>query len=377
MESFELLNREEIARILEGLKDNHLNKGVYEFNIFSLSTYGNQLENFHSDIIGELLNPHGLHREGNKLLQLFLGYLSAKGADINTTNFNNVSVLREKGRIDIAIIDSKSMKAIIIENKINNAPDMNEQLERYYTWCCNNGYNVCCVVYITLTGEKYSPSITSNSNLKPTNIEAFSNSHLDLVNGWIIPCIGLCNTFDTASLLKQYSKLIIKLAYDKMNNALLDEFYSLSDDMTAIKKIEKLKELSNQIPKYRMDKFVLGLGEFRPFSKSYRYKPYHMLYDRFIENDNSFKLDVWYGESGNAQIHFWNTAKEEDIAFESVKKKIEQIGYLDKMKESRDGWIGFYKIFEFSDFGSMSIMDKNLIEFVRQFINELENSLTE
>ena len=104
MESFELLNSEEIVHILEGLKDNHLNKGIYEFNIFSLSTYGNQLENFHSDIIGELLNPHGLHKEGNKLLQLFLGYLCERGADINISEFNNVRVLREKGRIDIAII---------------------------------------------------------------------------------------------------------------------------------------------------------------------------------------------------------------------------------------------------------------------------------
>lgn len=377
MESFELLNSEEIVHILEGLKDNHLNKGIYEFNIFSLSTYGNQLENFHSDIIGELLNPHGLHKEGNKLLQLFLGYLCERGADINISEFNNVSVLREKGRIDIAIIDRKSMKAIIIENKINNAPDMNEQLERYYTWCGSNGYDVCCVVYLTLSGEKYSPSIASNINLKPINIEAFSNSRFDLVNGWIIPSIGLCSTFDTTSLLKQYSKLIINLAYDKMNNTLLEEFYSLSDDLTAIKKIEKLKELSNQIPKYRMDKFVIGLGEFRPFTKSYRYKPYHMLYERFIEHDNSFKLDVWYSESGNAQIHFWNPLKEGTNAFESVKKKIEQIGYLDILKESPEGWIGFYKKFEFSDFGSMSLMDKNLIEFVRKFINDLERSKIE
>jgi len=374
MDCLEILNRIEIADIIEELGDNSLNKETYEFNIFSISTSGNQLENFHSDIIGELLNPNGLHQEGDKLLYLFFRYLAKSGAIINLDNFKNVNVLREKGRIDIVMIDKVSKDAIIIENKINNAPDMNDQIERYYTWCISNGYNVISIVYLTLTGEKLAPSLASNYDLKPINIAAFTNSNLDLVNGWIIPCIGACNTFDTASLIKQYSKLIINLAYDKMNNKLLDEFYSLSDDRKVIQKVEKLKELSNQIPRFRMDKFVLGIKEFRPFTKSYRYKPFHMLYERFIENDNSFKLDVWYEESGNAQIHFWSPGKEAIDALESLEKKLKQIGYLDKLEKSKEGWIGYYKRFEFSEYGSMSLMDRKLTEFVNQFMVDLERS---
>lgn len=374
MDYFKILNRPEFDDILQGFDDNILKKGAYEFNIFSISTYGNQLENFHSDIIGELLNPNGLHEEGNKLLQLFLKFLSGNGAKIKLNDFKNVDVLREKGRIDIALIDRKSKNAIIIENKINNAPDMNDQLERYYNWCIKEKYHVNSVVYLTLSGEKSSPSLKTNNDLKPINIAASTNNSKDLVNGWIIPCIGACNTFDTASLIKQYSKLIINLAYDKMNNKLLDEFYSLSDDMTVIQKIEKLKELSNQIPSYRMNKFISGIKEFKPFSKSYRYKSYHMLYERFKENDNSFKLDIWFGESGNAQVHFWNPAKEGISALDSVEKKLEQIGYLDKMVKSNERWIGFYKRFEFSEFGSMSLMDKTLLEFVKQFMDDLHKS---
>ena len=377
MDYFEILDKPEIDNILENFDKNILNRGAYEFNIFSISTYGSQLENFHSDIIGELLNPNGLHEEGNRLLKLFLRFLAEKGAKINMNDFRNVDVLREKGRIDIAIIDKRSKCAIIVENKINNASDMDNQLERYYNWCIKEKYFVKSLVYLTLSGEKNSPSLITNSDLKPINIAAFTNTSQDLVNGWIIPCIGTCSTFDTASLIKQYSKLIINLAYDKMNNKLLDEFYSLSDDMTVIDKIQKLKELSNKIPSYRMDKFVSGINEFKPFTKSYRYKPYHMLYERFIENDNAFKLDVWFEESGNAQVNFWNPEKKGMDALSSVENKLDQIGYLDKMIKSDEGWIGYYKRFEFSDFGSMSSMDEKLKDFVLQLMNELDKSKTE
>src|SRR5690625_7236455 len=99
MDCLEILNRIEIADIIEELGDNSLNKETYEFNIFSVSTSGNQLENFHSDIIGELLNPNGLYQEGDKLLYLFFSYLAKSGEIKNIVNFNNYFVFTETARI--------------------------------------------------------------------------------------------------------------------------------------------------------------------------------------------------------------------------------------------------------------------------------------
>ena len=122
-----------------------------------------------------------------------------------------------------------------------------------------------------------------------------------------------------------------------------------------------------------MDCFVSKLDDFRSFTKSYRYKSYHMLYERFLEDDNSFKLDIWFGNSGNVQIHFWNPNKQNDIEshLSSVKNKLESIGYLDELTESKDGWIGYCKRFEFTKFQSMKLMDEHLLDFIKKFMRAL------
>lgn len=67
-----------------------------------------------------------------------------------------VTVEREEKRIDILIkIDNpKYKKAIIIENKINDACDQDNQLARYYEMLTNEGYTVLKIPYITLYGGK-------------------------------------------------------------------------------------------------------------------------------------------------------------------------------------------------------------------------------
>jgi len=372
------MNSKEITQILakyndiiENYESSVSKKEGYSFNTFNISTYGTQLENFHSDIISELLNPNGNHNEKTVPVYEFLQFLNQfYDVGIDIKDFQNIKAFRELGRIDIALFDDESKKAIIIENKINNAPDMDDQLTRYYDWCINKGYEVKCVAYLTLAGEKNAPQIATNKNIKPINISAFSNTESDVVNGWITPLIKKCS-FDTQSFLNQYKRLLIFLAYDKMENDYYKDFYDLADDMSALKKIETLKKLSDDIPVFRMDKFVKELTDFSPFSKSYRWKPWHMLYERFQESDNSFKIDVWFDSNGDSWVHFWNPNKEEDDAFESCQEKIREIGFENRMTECRDDWVGYSKGFLFSDFSSLKKIDEEVLGFTKELMTAL------
>lgn len=116
--------------------------------------YVSTKEIVHSKIIADLLNPNGEHQLGNCFL---INLLKSIGIDVpcslfpESANTIKLPVLIEtekyapttldgvdtKGRIDIFLLvelaDNKKY-AVIIENKLNNAPDQDRQLERYNTY---------------------------------------------------------------------------------------------------------------------------------------------------------------------------------------------------------------------------------------------------
>jgi len=379
----ELLRIFENPKIKEVLKEyakTSSSRDDYAFNIFQLSSYGTQLENFHSDIIAALLDPIAEHNEGAVFLNSFLNYLNKYyDANINLQEFKHVKVEREKGRLDILIKDEVTENAIIIENKINHAPDMDNQLERYYNWCIDEKYNVKAVIYLTLTGEKTAPLIEIEDSVKPINIAAFTNTENDLVNGWISHSIGLCNTIDASSLLIQYKKLIIYLGYNKMNTEQLNTLYAESDNLDLVKKVNQLKDLTDGIPEYRMDLFVDKLQDFKPFKKSGRYKPYlnHMVYENFIEDKINYKMDIEFNEEGDAFMFFWAPdINDFEKRLDTLQSKLQQIGYKNEMKRQDDfsEWVGYKKCFSFEDFNSMKEVDDAIFAFVKGFLEALKKS---
>ena len=141
---------ENIDKEIERIEREKQNNG---FNLFTISSYNSYLENFHSDVIALLLSPKERHLQKERFFKLFLYFLKEKyGIIIDESNYQNYEVLREKGRIDIWIKDKISRKCIIIENKINDAVDMPNQIERYYDYALEKGYLVDSIVYLTLNG---------------------------------------------------------------------------------------------------------------------------------------------------------------------------------------------------------------------------------
>ncbi len=128
---------ETIVKILEKYKEAQLKRNEYElgFNIFALISETYHKENFHSDIISALLNPIGKHNEGDLFLNLFLQFLQTKftkQVDAISNNYGaNPYVDKEfpiEGQRRIDILIASDTNAIIIENKINDAIDMENQI---------------------------------------------------------------------------------------------------------------------------------------------------------------------------------------------------------------------------------------------------------
>lgn len=114
---------EKLIKVIKGLsnkKEEELKKLPYHLNVISSAARGKLKETAHSMILSDLLNFPYIQKS-------FLNYFFA-------IDENKLTVEREKGemlgRPDIILSNDK--RCIIIENKVNNAPEEKNQCGRYY-----------------------------------------------------------------------------------------------------------------------------------------------------------------------------------------------------------------------------------------------------
>lgn len=145
-----------IARELYELYNTKKDELPYSMNIIS-ELHAN--ENANSRILRGLLQYS--NNSNYLLLQSFVSMMQTKccaniDIEINTPIFSN-----EENRIDLFIKEKKKY-AIIVENKIWGAKDMEEQIGRYvkYALSCSIPKNKIYVIYLTGDGSK---EITDNS----------------------------------------------------------------------------------------------------------------------------------------------------------------------------------------------------------------------
>lgn len=102
-------------------------------------------ENFHSDILAYILQ----FREAREAL---IDWINRKlNLGIIDENYSSAEILREESRIDICILARTQNRAIIIENKSNNANDQKRQIPRYLNIVQDKkGYNsiVDAIIYL-------------------------------------------------------------------------------------------------------------------------------------------------------------------------------------------------------------------------------------
>ncbi len=195
-----------------------------QFNIFSLLRDKYDEVNVHSRFIYELLNPKGIHNQGDKFLILFLSQLEIKILDSE-----KFIVLRERKNIDILI--KGQQQAILIENKIR-AGDQNEQLDRYYKSIKEGGFQDIQILYLTLQGDE--PTENSRGSLSIDSVNCISYSQ-DIIQ-WLDKCIEIAAVKPILrETLVQYSNLIKELTNQSiMKDELLDLLDLLSVGETSL-----------------------------------------------------------------------------------------------------------------------------------------------
>lgn len=141
--------------------------GSLKFNFFESISDLYYREKFHSDILEVILNPNTKEIGRNYFMQEFVNFLGLKPEQFDCSAFevikenptgkikwvdNNGKKCEKEGYIDL-LIKNKN-QAIIVENKINYAPDMDNQLVRYMKYVKEVlKIETYAVVYMTLKEE--------------------------------------------------------------------------------------------------------------------------------------------------------------------------------------------------------------------------------
>lgn len=375
MDIFELLNHEKIEEFVLQYRLNKDAKKQASYNLFTISSYNSYLENFHSDIIASLLDPNGLHQEGGKFLEIFIEFLR-KNHDFELVvhDFQNAIVTRETGRLDIWIRDEKSKQSIIIENKINNAADMDSQLDRYFIYSESvRNYKVKAVVYLSLDGTKKAPPTKENFGHLVRNIGAFTNQKFDLASGWLQPCLNIATNMDSSSVIHQYINLLQHLGNKNMDTKIMDEFYQFLSRNNGLETVNAISEMRNKITTYRADKFANSISDFSPFKNQARYRQNYWLYENYRYKNCNLKLDVWFEFDGSAYIEFWNPTIRGIEGRTHLTERLEAINLLCEFEDTPHfAGNGYHKRFTISEsLASMKEIDTTVVEFVKKIMDLL------
>ncbi len=284
------------------------------FNVFTLASDFYYRENFHSFIFASFLNPQEKHLEGDKYLHLFVDLLNKKNNQLNIekNDFLNSQVHIEKHKIDILITDESSKKAIIIENKINNAVDQFRQLPNYVNKI-KNEYDVVAVVYLTLNSEKRPDkndwTLTErqiiDKYLKLIPVFDTNSKTVNLYNDWIIPSIIISQNINSSSILRQYGELIKYLNTNTMDTIALKKFHETIQNNNNLETAISIRNMLNDLPQYLAirieEKYKSSCF---PFAKIWRYKAVDTVFEGFEIGENYFKMDIWCSEDKYI-VYFW------------------------------------------------------------------------
>lgn len=262
-----MYNKEKrLEKIITEFSDAETARVPVGFNIFPAISDTFYRENFHSDILKAFLSTHigdkyefGYHFEGDRFLQVFIDMLNATRAEngqspIDGSLYQKAVVERERHRIDILIRGNGH--CIIIENKINDAVDMDRQLPRYYEKMQEDGYTVDAVVYLTTTPEKTPDLCSWDLNDKKAILPLISiipandeDGEISLLNNWIKTCCEKALDPDCISSLRQYGALVEHLTPEfKKAKAMRELLGYLYDHPSELKEEIIPVEIIQEIP---------------------------------------------------------------------------------------------------------------------------------
>ncbi len=299
------------------------------FNLFQILSHKSYHENFHSRVFKFLL-------EEEKCLHAFLDFLG-----LEKESFIFPEVVCEEKRIDILIKGEdkeKNKHAIIIENKMNYAPDQKEQLARYHKELEKEKYVVDKIVYLVPDKNK-KPSMQTFAGMEDAKSKLQIIVGYDTTNKDLVTCLENVNPTEENYnfLLNHYIALLKQTGAGSMiyvAQKFTEELYKLVEqDCEAIEKVKYINEITNNNEFYisRLNSLDSFIKEVEPTIET------------TIE-EGGYSVDFWYEDSKGSD---WSISLifEDDSALEGV----EVIIYLNP--KGRKGDSRYQDIFKsFKDF---------------------------
>lgn len=364
-------SRDLAATYAENMKRREVDLG---FNPFALVSDIYYRENFHSDLLAAILDPQSKHNQGNVFLRLFLEFLRDRhGIPIDPSNYDRARVEKESARIDLLIWDEHSSKAIIIENKINGAGDMDRQVVRYLEAVVDNrGLECEAIVYLPLLQKKM-PERSGWARQEIERVDpllciicAYRESGLndDLYHGWLKACEEYGDLDETRQVIRHYRQLILKLGRNAMNLPTMEKFYELVKDAERYRAAIHLHNVMGDLPAFRCQRLFETLqSKALPFKKTYLYRPTIAVFENCgLEN---VKIHVETTDLQTTVLSFWNNIEGDQIHL-VPQKILAELGLIDQFV-CQDGWFNR----EFSYPGD----EQALYEFLAMFLKRLKDYL--
>ncbi len=185
-----------------------------DFNIFSILPIARLEVLTHSPFLAELLNPKGVHGQGNLFLSCFLSLLL--GFPEDECQDSNWRVFTEVNHIDIKLWNGVLKKAVYIENKVDTDAHSG-QLTRYYKdWV--DGQAKGKGAFVFLTASEFPPSdFGFDHNASPRYAKTQILKDLTLLSyqsdiaGWLEACLPQVQAPRVQYTVEQYLDLIKSL----------------------------------------------------------------------------------------------------------------------------------------------------------------------
>ena len=241
------IDEDMLKRYREYIDKNNFEEN-YPFNIFELISDIYYRENFHSDIIAKLF-------ENEIVLKNFLDFI---GVDKN--KYKNYEVEREESKIDILIKTEKN--CIIVENKLNWAKDMPEQLFRYYNECKNNKkLEVDKIVYLSPNSWKQpeEQSIKEIPKELIKTIIGYDGENNDFYTMVLEKSLEEMNNKESKEwrlLLEHYLKILRKTGVTKMDTLTKKFYEKIKEEPQEYEKIKLIVDMHNNLIITRINSLI-------------------------------------------------------------------------------------------------------------------------
>lgn len=318
----------ELAPLVEQYQKNQVKRMETGFNLFYLISDHYYRETFHRDIIGAFLSPSEKHGGDRNYLNKFIEMINEC---LNKENKKSIEfkyyleprVTLElptddgifKGRIDIFVdggtIDGEK-HCIVIENKLNNAGDTEQQLPKYSRCLKGKGYIIDAFVYLPLDPHK-TPDDSDwgeeSDYIKErlVIIPAYKPGETNLVNDWLEKVKEYGND-DAKFVISQYMRVLNNLTIDLMDNK--DIINVLKDNFETALVVYENKDAFCEAIKMEF----LSALEQRVISEGYKWKSTNYRWEisngewLFVIEKNS-NSGYWRGIENNRKIKLNNISE--------------------------------------------------------------------